>query len=65
MTDSRLVSVGRDDVSGEPVVELAHEALIREWPRLSEWLVEQREFLRERRRLSGIEVGDEPQHGRG
>ena len=37
--------------SGE-ALEVAHEALIREWPRLQEWLVECRDELRFRRRLA-------------
>ena len=37
--------------NGEPVVEIAHEALVRRWPRLQEWLAEQREFLGWRERL--------------
>ncbi|MFD5090381.1 hypothetical protein ACFWMR_07255 [Amycolatopsis thailandensis] len=33
-------------VLGEDSVEIAHEALIRSWPRLREWLSEDREGLR-------------------
>ncbi len=43
---SRLVTVDRDDV------ELAHEALIRHWPRLSGWLTEDRDGLRTHRQLT-------------
>lgn len=42
---ARLVTVGKDEV------ELAHEALIREWPVLRGWLVEDRENLQFHRRL--------------
>jgi hypothetical protein len=35
----------RSDDRGVPVVEVAHEALIRKWPRLQGWLVEDREKL--------------------
>ena len=43
---SRLLVVGDDSV------EIAHEALIREWPRLRGWLTEDREGLRTLRQLS-------------
>lgn len=43
---SRLMVVGDDSA------EIAHEALIREWPRLRGWLAEDREALRLRRRLA-------------
>src|SRR6202008_2604908 len=43
---SRLVTVDRDDV------ELAHEALIRHWPRLRDWLTEDRDGLRTHRQLT-------------
>ncbi len=39
----RLLSVGTE--GGEPVAEVAHEALLRNWPRVSRWLDESREFL--------------------
>ncbi|MPZ83743.1 MAG: hypothetical protein GEV28_26460 [Actinophytocola sp.] len=43
---ARLVTLDRDNV------ELAHEALIRHWPRLREWLAEDREGLRTHRQLT-------------
>jgi WD40 repeat protein/class 3 adenylate cyclase len=43
---SRLVTVGQDSV------EVAHEALIREWPLLRRWLDEDREGLQIHRRLT-------------
>ncbi len=46
LVGSRLVTVGDD------TVEVAHEALIREWPRLRDWLDEDRETLRALRHLS-------------
>jgi WD40 repeat protein len=42
---ARLVTLG------EGIVELAHEALITGWPRLAGWIDEDRERLREQRRL--------------
>ena len=46
LTDARLLTVG------EGSVEVAHEALLREWPRLSDWLEEDREGRRLRRHLA-------------
>jgi WD40 repeat protein/DNA-binding winged helix-turn-helix (wHTH) protein len=49
LTSSRLISTGRE---GEATfVEVSHEALIREWPALREWLAQNREELRLERRL--------------
>jgi len=39
------------DPQGEVTVTVAHEALLREWQRVKEWLSENREFLRMRDRL--------------
>jgi len=44
--DARLVVTGRDLVSQRPTVEIAHEALIRSWPALGEWIGTNREALR-------------------
>jgi len=41
----RLLTFDRDPITRGPTVEVAHEALIREWGRLREWLDEDREFL--------------------
>lgn len=46
LADARLVSLGEDSA------EVAHEALIREWQRLREWLNEDRESLRLHRQLT-------------
>ncbi len=43
---ARLISFDRDVTSREPTVEVAHEALLREWPRLARWLSEDRDILR-------------------
>src|SRR5277367_4635558 len=37
---------------GTAVVSIAHEALLRSWPRLTTWLTENQEFLRSRARAS-------------
>ena len=46
LTDARLVT------AADGTVEVAHEALIREWPRLRGWLDEDRERLRTMRHLA-------------
>jgi WD40 repeat protein len=46
LTRARLLTVGRDGV------EVTHESLIRCWPRLHDWLTEDREGLRIHRRLT-------------
>ncbi|MEM7287292.1 MAG: hypothetical protein AAF480_13145, partial [Actinomycetota bacterium] len=43
---ARLLSFDRDPASREPTVEVAHEALIRSWPRLRSWIDEDRDGLR-------------------
>ncbi len=43
--------VADTDPQGEVTVCVAHEALLREWQRVKEWLTENREFLRMRDRL--------------
>ena len=42
---ARLFTFGRDRGTREPTVEVAHEALLRCWPRLVNWLQEDRELL--------------------
>ncbi len=46
LTESRLLTV--DDCN----VQIAHEALLRTWPRLHEWIEESRDDLRMRQRIS-------------
>lgn len=43
---ARLLTLDRDPRSRVPTVELAHEALLREWPRLRAWIEEDREAIR-------------------
>ena len=45
LVDARLITVGDD------TVEIAHEAVIREWPRLRRWLEDDREALRSLRHV--------------
>jgi formylglycine-generating enzyme required for sulfatase activity len=51
LADARLVTTGKDSV------EVAHEALIREWPTLRLWLEEDREALRIHRHLTETAQG--------
>nr|WP_225955260.1 hypothetical protein [Kibdelosporangium phytohabitans] len=46
LAQARLVTMDRDSV------EIVHEALIRHWPRLTEWLADDREGLRVHRQLT-------------
>lgn len=48
----RLLSFDRHPLSREPTVELAHEALLRSWPRLQEWIDEDRDRIRSMRHLA-------------
>ncbi len=50
--DHRLLSFDRDPATREPTVEVAHEALIREWQQLREWLDDDRQGLRVLRHLT-------------
>lgn len=49
---ARLLSFDRDAVTGEPTVQVAHEALLARWERLATWIDEERDDLRVRRRLA-------------
>jgi WD40 repeat protein len=46
LVDARLLTTGQDPFSKEPTVEVAHEALIRAWPQLQQWVATQPEFVR-------------------
>jgi len=48
----RLLSFDRDAVTGDATVEVAHEALLTEWPRLAEWVDRYRDDLRRQAALS-------------
>lgn len=50
---ARLFTFDHDPASREPTVEVAHETLIRSWPRLRSWLDEDRDDLRLARHLAG------------
>lgn len=68
----RLLTLDHDPDSRRPTVEVAHEALLREWKRLRGWLDESRADLRLRRQLARAaeewrQAGEDPSfalHGR-
>jgi WD40 repeat protein/DNA-binding SARP family transcriptional activator len=62
-TRHRLLTSDRDPVTREPTVEVAHEALLRAWPRLRGWIDASREDLRSHRRLA-TEAGQWEDAGR-
>jgi len=45
LADARLVITGFNETTGQEEVEVIHEALIRHWPRLRDWLNENRRWL--------------------
>jgi WD40 repeat protein len=51
-TRHRLLTSDRDPVTREPTVEVAHETLLRAWPRLRGWIDSAREDLRNHRSLA-------------
>ncbi len=61
--EHRLLTFDRDEVSRGATVEVAHEALIREWPRLRAWIDGNRGELILRGRLAAA-VADWEQSGR-
>jgi WD40 repeat protein/energy-coupling factor transporter ATP-binding protein EcfA2 len=48
---ARLVRLTEGDLPGDAQVEVAHEALVRNWPTLVDWLEEEKVALATRRRL--------------
>ncbi|MEZ2238706.1 pentapeptide repeat-containing protein [Microcoleus sp.] len=48
---ARLVVTGRNEATGEETVEVVHEALIREWQSLREWMERDRDFRTWQERL--------------
>jgi WD40 repeat protein/tRNA A-37 threonylcarbamoyl transferase component Bud32 len=49
---ARLLTISRDMISGEELVDVAHEALIRGWWRLQTWIEEDREAMKIERQLT-------------
>jgi len=65
LTDARLLTTGADGAGGGSV-EVSHEALIRGWPQLRQWVEEDRQGLRIHRRLGEAarewaQLGRDPQ----
>src|ERR687892_563205 len=60
----RLLTFDRDPVTRGPTVEVAHEALLREWARLHGWIEAARDDVRAHRRLAA-EAGEGGGSGRG
>ncbi|MDX2228423.1 MAG: hypothetical protein NW220_02205 [Leptolyngbyaceae cyanobacterium bins.349] len=52
LIQNRLVRLTEGDCADDAQVEVAHEALIRNWPRLVDWLEDERLTLRQRLRLT-------------
>lgn len=54
---ARLLTFDHEAASREPTVEVAHEALLREWPRLVRWLDEDRDVLRRAAAVASVADG--------
>ncbi len=52
LTGARLLTTAREEETDQEVVDVAHEALIRGWPRLRGWIDEDRVALRTHRQLT-------------
>jgi hypothetical protein len=65
LIQARLVRLTEGDTPADAQVEVAHEALVRNWPRLVAWLEDERVALRQRLRLTSAAeqwqaVGEDP-----
>lgn len=49
---ARLLTTGRDDTTREPTIEVAHESLLRDWPRLQRWIADERDDLQTLHRVA-------------
>jgi hypothetical protein len=52
LATARLLIIGHDELTGADTVEVAHEALIRSWPRFRGWIEDERGALVLRQRVS-------------
>lgn len=50
--DYRLLTLDHNEQTRQPTVEVAHEAILREWERLREWLNDSRDDIRQERTLA-------------
>ena len=48
---ARLLTLDHDPRTRVPTVQVAHEALLRTWPRLRQWIIEDRDTIAERQHL--------------
>lgn len=55
--NARLLTFDRDPITREPTVEVAHEALLHRWERLSRWLAQSRNDIRLQRQLATAATG--------
>lgn len=53
LADARLVVSDYNAITGQNEIEVAHEALIRQWPRLQTWISEDAEGIRMQRQIAG------------
>ena len=51
LTSARLLTTWQDELRELEMVDVAHEALIRKWDKISEWMAEDRESARQIQRL--------------
>lgn len=54
LISAHLIRVSEGDVSTDIQIEVAHEALVRNWPQLVDWLEEERQSLRQRQSVSDV-----------
>ena len=59
----RLVAIGRESGTGAETIEMAHEALLRAWGRLHEWLKNDSELIDWKQRT--VEARDRSREGKG
>ena len=56
LADARLLITSSQENASDAMIDIAHEALIRNWPRLRQWLEEDRASLRVHRRLTEVAI---------
>lgn len=50
--DAHLVHISEGDTAADTQIEVAHEALVRNWPLLVDWLEDERETIRQHQRIT-------------
>ena len=53
LADSALLTIEADLTNQDAYVEVAHEALVRNWPKLREWIDADRDGWRKRTKITG------------